>query len=227
MSTQQSFSLPHISYPARQAESGPSPCLLLLHGFGANEQDLMGLAPYLDPRFSIISARAPVNLGWGSFAWYMIQPLANGGFHYDREEALSSMYLIDKFIDEIIEAYNLDSERIFLAGFSQGAIQSCALLMTNPEKLAGIVAMSGRWPEPVDTIQVSKERLTGKPVLAVHGVQDEVIKIRFARELKQKFEGLPVDFTYQEFPMAHNISAESLQVVQKWLTEQLDKVSAS
>ncbi len=223
MSTQPSFSLPHISHPAKQAESGPSPCLLLLHGFGANEQDLVGLAPYLDPRFSIISARAPLSLGWGSFAWYMIQPLANGGFHYDREEALNSMYLIDKFIDEIIEAYNLDPQRIFLAGFSQGAIQSCALMMTNPEKLAGIVAMSGRWPEPVDEIQVSNERLDGKPILAVHGVQDEVIQIRFARELKQKFEALPVDFTYQEFPMGHNISPESLQVVQKWLTKQLDK----
>ena len=223
MDTQRSFSLPHISHPARQPEPGPSPCLLLLHGFGANEQDLLGLAPYLDPRFSIISPRAPINLGWGSFAWYMIQPLADGSFHYDREEALNSMYLIDKFIDEIIEAYNLDPTRIFLAGFSQGAIQSCALLMTNPAKLAGIVAMSGRWPEPVDSILVSNERLSGKPVLAVHGVQDEVIDIGFGRELKKKFEALPVDFTYQEFAMGHTISPESLQLVQTWLTEQLDK----
>lgn len=223
MSTKRSFSLPHISYPARQPETGSSACLLLLHGFGANEQDLVGLAPYLDPRLAIISARAPVSLGWGSFAWYMIQPLADGSFHYDRQEALNSMYLIDTFIDEIIDAYDLDPERIFLAGFSQGAIQSCALLMTKPEKLAGIVAMSGRWPEPVDPIRVSDEQLNGKPVLAVHGVQDEVIRIGFARELKKKFEALPVDFTYQEFPMGHNISAESLQLVSTWLKEQLDK----
>ena len=223
MTTKRSFSLNHISYPAQQQSTGQPPALLLLHGFGANEQDLIGLAPYLDPRFHIISARAPIDMGWGSFAWYRIDMLPDGNFHYDQEEALQSVYLIDKFIDEIIEAYDLDPQRLFLAGFSQGAIQSCALLMLNPKKIAGVVAMSGRWPDPVDAIRVPDERLTGKPVLAVHGLNDPVIQIGFARQLKKKFEALPVNFTYQEFPMAHNISAESLQLVRKWLVERLEE----
>ncbi|MGB0388969.1 MAG: alpha/beta hydrolase [Ardenticatenaceae bacterium] len=217
-----SFSLSHISHPSQDKSEGKSPGLLLLHGFGANEQDLMGLAPYLDPRLHIISARAPIRMGFGSFAWYMIHMLPDGSFHFEPEEALESLRLIDVFVDEIIEAYDLDPERFFLAGFSQGAIQSCALLLLNPEKVAGVVAMSGRWPDPVEAIRVPDERLSAKPVLAVHGRHDPVIPIGFARELKKKFEALPVHFTYQEFNMAHNISAESLQLVREWLTEQLE-----
>ena len=217
------FSLTHLSRPPLQAGEGPAPGLLLLHGVGSNEDDLMGLAPYLDPRLHIISARAPLSMGPGMYGWYAIQPLPNGDFQINEEQARLSLELIEQFIEEIVVAYELDPARFYLGGFSQGAIQSCAMLLLHPGRVAGIVAMSGRWPTMIEGERAPDEQLAGKPVIAVHGQYDPVIPIRYGRELKEKFEALPVDFTYREYPMQHNVSAESLALAASWLTQRLDE----
>lgn len=222
MTNKQSFSLTHLSHPPRAASEGKAPAILLLHGFGANDHDLMGLADYFDPRFHVISARAPITMGPNMYAWYWIQMLPNGDFSFSPDEVQRSLALIDSFMGEVIENYDLDPDRFFLVGFSQGAIQSCATLLLTPEKVAGVVSMSGRWPGPAEAVRAADERLAGKPVLAVHGLYDPVIPIRYARELKEKFESLPVAFTYQEFPMAHSTSMESVRLVSQWLSERLD-----
>jgi phospholipase/carboxylesterase len=227
MQRQTNLSLTHISRPPRQAGDGPAPALLLLHGVGSNEKDLISFASYLDPRLHVLSARAPYAMGPQQFGWYAVQWLANGDFQINEEEARRSLNLLNTFLDEIVDTYNLDPQRLFLGGFSQGAIMSSAMLLTVPEKLAGIVAMSGRWPDPVENERASDERLAGKPVLAVHGLYDPVIPIRFGRTLRDKFSALPVDLTYQEFPMQHTVSMESLQLATRWLTEHLDAAATN
>ncbi|MEJ7606278.1 MAG: hypothetical protein WKF37_08415 [Bryobacteraceae bacterium] len=83
------FTLQHLFRPASKASGRPAPLLLLLHGVGSNEQDLMGLAEKLDPRFFVISARAPITLQRGSYAWYKIQFTAAG---YDMDVAEGSAH---------------------------------------------------------------------------------------------------------------------------------------
>jgi phospholipase/carboxylesterase len=226
MAGRERFSLTHLSRPPLRAGEGKAPGLLLLHGVGSNEEDLIGLAPSLDPRLHIISARAPFAMGPGMFGWYNLQVLPNNDFLINEEEARQSARLVNSFLDEIVDAYEIDPARLFLGGFSQGAIQSCAALLLEPEKVAGVVSMSGRWPELVEEQRASDERLAGKPVLAVHGLYDPIIPIRYARVLKEKFEALPVEFTYQEFPMQHNVSVESLMLANRWLTGHLDRTEA-
>lgn len=219
------FTLHHLSHPPRQAMEGPAPALLLLHGFGSNEQDLMALAPYLDPRLHILSARAPLTMGHGMFAWYMVDIQPGGSFRYDPAQARHSVELVEQWVEECVTAYNLDRARLFLGGFSQGAIQSSAVLLRSPEQVAGIVAMSGRWPEPVEAERAPDTQLEGKPVLVIHGVSDPTIPIRYGREARDRWAALPVDLTYQEFPMGHNVSMESLALVQGWLKARLDEGS--
>ena len=222
-----SFSLGHISRPARQPVGGNQPAILLLHGFGANEQDLLGLAPYLDPRFHILSARAPLTMGPQMFAWYALNFLADGSFEIDEEEARESVAVLRRFIDEAIDTYELDREQFYLVGFSQGAIQGSAILLTEPEAVAGLVAMSGRWPVMIDDEIAGPARLAGKPVLAVHGLYDPVIQIRYGHEVRDKWGALPVDFTYEEYPMAHEISADSLALVRQWLQARLERTEGA
>ncbi len=217
-----SFSLAHLSRPPTRAGEGKPPGLLLLHGVGSNERDLMGLAPYVDPRFHVISARGPIEMGPQMFGWFWIDVLPDGNFRYSEEEARASLRQVSTLIEQVVEAYGLDPARLFLGGFSQGAIQSCALLLTEPEKVAGVVAMSGRWPAPAEAERAPDERLAGKPVLAVHGLYDPIIPIRYGRALRDKFQALPVALTYQEFPMPHTVSEQSLALATGWLTEQLD-----
>jgi len=215
------ISLTHlVREPGLPGQSAP-PLLLLLHGIGSNEEDLFGLAPYLDERFLVVSARAPVALDYGGYGWFNIE-FTPRGMVADVEQAKKSLSMLPGFIDELVEAYGAEGRRVYLAGFSQGAMMSLALLLTRPEKVAGVVAMSGRFPRQVLELEPQREALAGKPVLVTHGLYDPVLPIDNGRAVRGYLSGLPVELTYREYPMAHEVSMESLRDVTRWLKETLD-----
>jgi phospholipase/carboxylesterase len=215
------LSLKHlIQEPREQADARP-PLLLLLHGVGSNEADLFGLAPFLDGRFIVVSARAPVVMGPGSYGWFNIE-FTPEGLVADIDQAKRSLALLPGFIDELIEAYGADERRIYLAGFSQGAMMSFALLLTHPEKVSGVAAMSGRLPEQVLGHSLDKKALAGTPVIITHGSYDPVLPVEHARAAREYLEALPVELTYREYPMGHEVSLESLNDVSAWLSHSLD-----
>lgn len=221
------LSLVHlVREPSAKTES-PPPMLLLLHGVGSYEGDLMDLAPYLDGRFFVVSARAPIAIGPGSFAWYHVVFSGDDRVVQDPGEGKRSRELILKFIDECVAAYGLDSNGVYLVGFSQGAIMSLSTALFRPEKVAGVVLMSGRVvPELVDDA-APEERLSNLPFLVVHGTRDEVLPIENGRQIRAKLEKLPVNLTYHEYDMGHQVTGESLQEVTAWLTERLDETPLS
>lgn len=195
--------------------------LLLLHGVGSNEADLFGLAPYLDPRLMIVSARAPIALGPSQFGWFELQWSA-AGITSRPEDVQRAAGIVAAFVDELIARYDVDPTRVFLGGFSQGAIMSLVVGLTQPEKFAGLVAMSGRLPAELGSRLPPPERLAGLPVLVVHGTEDQVLPIHEGRAARDALARLPVDLTYREYPMAHTVSAESLADVVAWLKDRLD-----
>jgi phospholipase/carboxylesterase len=199
----------------------PPPLLLLLHGVGSNEEDLFGLAPYLDGRFLVVSVRAPVALDYGGYGWFRID-FTPRGMVADVEQAKRSLGMLPNFIDGLVDTYRADPRRIYLAGFSQGAMMSLALLLTRPEKVAGVVAMSGRLPRQVLEREPDLGALAGKPVLITHGLYDPVLPVEQGREARDYLKALPVELTYREYPMAHEVSAESLRDVTGWLRDVLD-----
>jgi phospholipase/carboxylesterase len=200
-------------------QSSPPPLLLLLHGIGSNEADLFGLAPYLDERFLIVSARAPLVMGPGSFGWFDIEFTVEG-IVANLKQAEQSHALLLKFMDELTEAYDLDADGLFLMGFSQGAMMSLGAALSRPDKVAGVVAMSGRFPSQVETL--TPEALRDMPVFVTHGIYDPVLPVESGREARQKLEALGVALTYREYPMGHEVSMESLRDVTSWLSETLD-----
>lgn len=212
------FSLTHLSRPPLEKSEKKAPLLLLLHGVGSNEQDLMGLAPYLPPEWHIISARAPIEMGFQQYGWYWVQIGAQGRVRYDKEEARAGLRRLLTFIEEIKNAYDIDPRHFYLVGFSQGAILSSGVLFTEPEVVSGAVLMSGRSAMDFVELPAAPERLTDKPVLMVHGLYDEVLPISEGRALRDTFAALPVAWEYAEYPMGHSVSLESLQKVKEWLT---------
>ncbi len=182
----------------------------------------MGLAPYLDGRFLILSLRAPLMLGQNAFGWYPLQWTAEGVPIGDPDRARQSRDALAAFIPEAVQAYNADARRVFLMGFSQGAIMSLYLGLHQPELVRALVPMSGRLlPEAWDE-HASDERLSGLPIFAVHGTRDSVLPISEGRAIRDQLSTLPVDLTYTEYPMAHEVSGESLQDIAAFLTAQLD-----
>jgi phospholipase/carboxylesterase len=213
------LSLSHLVRRPAQGDSVP-PLLILLHGIGSNEQDLMGLEPYLDRRLLIVSARAPNLYGWDGYAWFEIEWLPNG-MAINRAQAEQSRDLIIRFIGEAVVAYGADPARVYLMGFSQGAMMSGWVALTQPELVAGAALMSGRIPEEVRAQVAAPERLAGKPFLVVHGTYDQVLPIEFGRASRDLLQQLPVELTYREYPMAHEVSAQSLTDVVAWLSARL------
>jgi phospholipase/carboxylesterase len=216
------LSLVHRTLPVRaEASESKPPLLLLLHGIGSNEDDLFGLAPYLDERFMIVSARAPLVMGPGSFAWFNIE-FTNAGIVADLKQAEQSHALLLRFIDELVETYDVDPPRVFLMGFSQGAMMSLTALLARPEKVAAVVAMSGRFPSQVKT--PTPEALRDKPVFVSHGIYDPMLPVESGRETREKLEALEVALTYREYPMGHEVSMESLRDTTAWLSATLDAI---
>lgn len=216
------LSLVHLTRPPTAQNPGHPPLLLLLHGVGSHEGDLMGLVPYLDGRVYVVSARAPVTLAPGMYAWFQVQldplhPVINS------EQAETSRQILIRFIDEVTAAYGTDPRRVYLLGFSQGAIMSLSVLLTQPDKVAGIVAMSGRiLPEVLPKV-AAPEAMRGIPVLVVHGIHDPVLPVDHGRASRDRLASLPVDLTYREYAMGHEVSADSLADVVAWLRDRLDR----
>lgn len=222
--------LHHLVHPpSPDAHGRRPPLLLLLHGVGSHEADLFALAPMLDRRLLCLSLRAPFVLAPGSYAWFEVEldPIAP---IIDVEQAEESRRRVGEFIPRAVQHYQADPARVFLLGFSQGAIISLALCLTRPELIAGVAALSGRTlPElfsqegPMAGRLAPPEALEGLPVLVLHGRHDPVLPINFGRDTRDRFGALPVELSYHELPMAHNVSPEALVLVRRWLTDQLDR----
>src|SRR5215469_10589125 len=178
-------------------ETDTPPLLLLLHGVGSNEQALFGLAPFLDKRFLIISARAPNTLGPGSYAWFEVTFTPQGP-SINPQQAEASRETLIAFIKEAATMYGADSQRVYLMGFSQGAIMSASVALTQPELVAGAVLMSGRILPEIRPLIASNEELTGLPFLVVHGTADMVLPISHGRASREFLSSLPVELTYHE-----------------------------
>jgi phospholipase/carboxylesterase len=202
-----------------------APLLVLLHGVGGNEEAMLSLAPAVDPRFLVISARGPIVLGPRSFGWFHVTFTAQGPA-IDAGEAAASWAAIARFVDEAVATYGADPARVYLAGFSQGAIMGLATLLTAPARVAGVVAMSGRLLPEVLPHAAPAAALEGRPVLIVHGTDDQKLGIQYARSARETLARFPLRLDYRELPMGHAMTTESVAEVARWLTARLAEPGA-
>jgi phospholipase/carboxylesterase len=207
----------HRAIAARVGEP-PHPLLLLLHGRGADEADLLGLAPHLDARFFVVSARAPYQFDrGGGFAWY--ESLAPG--RPDATTFRASLCRLSAFVRELAASYPIDPAAIYPLGFSQGSMMANALTLTAPDLVAGAVLLSGFQPA-IDGLTVQREALRGKPVFAAHGTFDEVLPVAMGQRVENALLDLSLDLTYREYAMGHQIIGPELADFDSWLKARLD-----
>lgn len=207
---------------APRAPSDRAPLLVLLHGIGADESDLLPLAQYFDPRFTVVSARAPYEAEPTGYRWYSIDWAVRPP-RGDRVEIVASRDLLARFVEEATGAYGTDPSLVFLFGFSQGAVMSLALLLARPDLVHGVIAHSGqlaRLPGPDPT----PEALSRAEALLLHGAQDDVIPAAQgykAYEVLAPLLGARV--AYRAFEaLGHGISEDSVVEAARWLTTRLD-----
>lgn len=201
----------------RPAPDGHTPLLILLHGYGSNEDDLMSLAPYLDPRFNVISARAPCVLGADSYAWFPIV-WDETGISVEPADVVAAIQPAIAFVEQAIAAYRASPQRTLLLGFSQGATVSAGVLLRRPDLVAGAALMSGFTPAELAAPGVV---LSGKPVLITHGLFDDIVPVQMGRATRDLFESLGAVVTYHEYPMGHQINDACLDDADCWMTDWL------
>lgn len=206
----------HYLVKEPKVKSAKNPVIILLHGVGSNEEDLFGLASHLPDNFRVISARAPITLGSGSYAWYQVD-FSTGKPVYNQAQEQKSRETIITFIEEIKEKYKLESEQVYIGGFSQGGIMTYSVGLTKPELVAGIVVMSGRLLEEIKPNIASKEKLKNLAVFMSHGTKDNVLPVQYAREAKHFLQTLDMAPAYKEYAEGHGINQQMLVDLKAWL----------
>jgi phospholipase/carboxylesterase len=186
-----------------------NPLLLLLHGYGSNEDDLFSFASELPDDYYIVSVRAPYDMQFGSYAWYAINFDADENKFSDIGQAKTSRDLIAKFIDELIQNYPIDSKNVTLIGFSQGAILSYAVALSYPEKVQRVIAMSGYVSTEIAIDGFENNALGKLKIFASHGTVDQVIPIEWARKSIPILENLDIEVIYKEYPIGHGVSPQN------------------
>lgn len=195
------------------------PLLILLHGYGSNEQDLFSFADELPDEFLIISAQAPLEMGHGAYAWFSINFDENNEKFYDLEEAAESVKKIDFFIDEIKKEYNTNPDKTFLLGFSQGTILSYTLSLTIPNKVQYVVALSGFINEALTSQDIPKGITTDYYIS--HGTVDQVIPIEWAKKAPIFLTKNNLKNVYSEYPVGHGVAPQNFYSLKKWIEERI------
>lgn len=216
MMTTKPLSLTHLIKPSNNLN--PAPLILMLHGYGSDENDLFSFADYLPQKYTIISVRAPYPIQPMGNAWYAINFDANANKFSDTKQAVSSREKIKSFIEEAIEAYNIDSNDITLLGFSQGTILSFAIALSYPHLIKNVIGLSGYIDH--NMIETSdKEKLKSLNVFSSHGTMDQVIPVDWARKTPEVLKKLDIECQFKEFQSGHGVNQENFEALLKWLNQ--------
>jgi len=195
-----------------------NPLLLLLHGYGSNEEDLFAFADQLPARYYIVSARAPYDLPPYGHAWYAIDFTADENRFSDLPQARASRDRIAAFIDELHETYPIDARDVTLIGFSQGSILSYAIAFSYPEKIRRVVAMSGYLNADIIKENEAPRDFSKLKFFVSHGTADQVVPVQWERDKSIPFlESRNIDFMYREYPIGHGVSPQNFFDLMAWL----------
>lgn len=211
------LSLEYVVREPKTTTENP-PLILLIHGYGSNMDDLFSFAPELPEQALVVSVQAPTSLPFGGYAWYSITFDADENKFSDPVEGKASVQKLNKFLDEIIAKYNVDTNRIFFTGFSQGAILSYAFSLTFPEKIQYVVALSGHFNPDFLTQEPVKNNID---YFISHGTVDQVIPVEWAKKAPELLNNLGIKNCYQEYPVGHGVHPNNFYDFKAWIEERI------
>ena len=194
-----------------------NPLLLLLHGYGSNEEDLFSFSAELPNEYFVISARAPFDMMQGSYAWYAINFDADSAKFSDMEQAKASRDMIAAFIDQLIRTYPINANDVTLIGFSQGSILSYAVALSYPKKVQRVIAMSGYLNTEMAVTDFAKNDFSSLKIFASHGTVDQVIPVEWARQSIPVIENLGIPVTFKEYSVGHGVAPQNFHDLKNWL----------
>lgn len=199
-----------LKYIIRKPESVTehTPLLVLIHGYGSNEEDLFSFVPTLPEDWLIVSLRAPRNTQFSGYAWYDID-FVNEEKFINVEQAQQSIQLILKTIADLRQEYGLVGET-HLCGFSQGGILSYALALKNPHLFNKIACLSS-YPEMKILNDIKKDKKTMEHLrfFISHGTDDAVIPLEWGRKGADLLYDMSIYFSFREYMSGHGVNQKN------------------
>jgi phospholipase/carboxylesterase len=205
-----------LSYEERPADRDAEGLLVLHHGRGSDERDLLGLADVLDPRrrLHVVTPRAPLRLpGSPGNHWYLVPRVG----YPDHDTFQAAREALAELHDGLWAATGIEPGRTVLGGFSMGTVMSYAMALSGERPpVAGILAFSGFLPS-VDDWQPRLDDRRDTAVFIAHGRADPVIEIGFARRAREQLEAGGLEVEYRESDLGHRIDPGALPAAAEWL----------
>jgi phospholipase/carboxylesterase len=205
-----------LTFRERLADGQASGLLVLHHGRGTDEHDLLPLGDVLDPehRLHVVTPRAPLTLeGWPGYHWYVVPRVG----YPDPETFWAAHRALAELHDELWERTGIAPDRTVFGGFSMGSVMSYALGLTAERPVpAGILAFSGFIPV-VEGWEPDLEGRKGMPVFIAHGRRDPVMEVSFARSARELLEGAGLEVEYHESDAGHHIDPAHIPAAIEWL----------
>jgi phospholipase/carboxylesterase len=209
-----------LLFREREADGDPAGLLVLHHGRGADENDLLSLADVLDPgrRLHVVTPRGPLTLpGWPGHHWYVVPRVG-----YPDPETFDAAYRsLAAFHDELWSRTGLSPAQTVLGGFSMGSVMSYSLGLSGDRPApAGILAFSGFVPV-VEGWSPSLEDRTSTRAFIAHGRNDPIMEVGFARRARELLEAGGLEVDYHESDAAHHIDPAHVPAAVDWLAATL------
>lgn len=198
----------------RSGNDPNAPIVLWLHGVGSTNAQLGQIASLFDERLTVIAPRGANRLPNGGYAWYEVDFTPQGPI-INPEQAEASRQQLLMFISDLQENYRTD--KIVMTGFSQGAIMSASVILTEPQTLLGAALFSGRILTEITPIIASREQLVGKPVFIGHGKNDALMPLSVGDANAVKLRELGLNVTYQSYNMGHTMLQDELADFSRWV----------
>lgn len=200
----------------------PAITLLIMHGYGADEFDLLPIAKQFEGNFNAISIQAPIELDWGGFAWYHLSQTITG-IHGDDASRIESEEKVVDFLRSQKEEGKLNE--VILMGFSQGAAMSYSLLANEAFhglglNLKAVIALSGYIPLDIRP-KLSDRQLGGLPVFMSHGLYDDLIPPQALDSAKELLEKQGATVTAKTYEVGHGLTEETIADINQFLVGSL------
>ncbi|MGU3348756.1 alpha/beta hydrolase [Pseudomonas monsensis] len=213
---QSDLPLKYLEQVHPDAESRP--LVIFLHGYGSNEADLIGMKFQLPAQYNYLSVQAPMALGEGRYQWF--RKKGEGAYNGETDDLKVSGRKLRDFIAQAAKKYHASPDKVYLIGFSQGAMMTYEVGLRSPLAVGGIAALSGR------LLPVLKGELkAGHPPLALnifigHGTADDRVPYRDGTEANALLQTLDYKPQFHAYPgVGHSISAAELRDLNGWLQQ--------
>lgn len=206
--------MPSFQYLSKASKISNAPLLVMLHGYSSNEADLFSFASLIPSDYHVVSLQAPLSLGIG-YAWFPIHFEENMERWTSPQEAQKAIEYVNSFLTYYTEKYDVNNSNITLLGFSQGAMLSYSVGLTNIN-VSAIAALSGYLdPRVVSFVNVKKA------IYVSHGIQDMVVPYAWAEQSVSVLKKNGYQPTFLSYQQGHGVNQDNLTSLIQWLQRQL------